>query len=359
MSHLPPLTSSQPARRRTSRRLAGVALLLLASPPVLARADAVGDVALSMALGGGRMAQVYPAEYVLHHWVVRDGARAWLDLPGYGRVELLLPASEGGDGAEAYHPHDAGVAFDALLAVDAPGLLGELSIYCLPYPRAGLTGSSAAGDRIFLSPGVTRYPAEVTHMVTTHELGHVVHNQLLPDEDARGWREYRELRGITDTAVYSETAQHCDRPHEIFAEDFRYLFGGTLANYSNSIENAALPLPDAVDGLRAFMLALGLGKDRPVALALAARNFPNPFNPETRLALEADAEAVGRPLAIDVYDAAGRHVRRLFSGRLETLRFELQWDGRDDRGATLPSGAYFARIRLGDARLSHKMLLIG
>ena len=162
------------------------------------------------------------------------------------------------------------------------------------------------------------------------------------------------------TAVYSEASQHCDRPHEIFAEDFRYLFGGALANYSHSIENAALPLPDQVSGLRAFLLALGRSKDRPAAaLALAARNYPNPFNPQTRLALEAAAGAVGRPLSVDVYDAAGRHVRRLYDGRLEATRLELRWDGRDDRGATLPSGAYFARIRLGEERLSHKMLLIG
>ena len=36
---------------------------------------------------------------------------------------------------------------------------------------------------------------------------------------------YLPLRGITDLNVYSDAAPHADRPHEIFAEDFRALFG--------------------------------------------------------------------------------------------------------------------------------------
>ena len=47
-----------------------------------------------------------------------------------------------------------------------------------------------------------------------------------------------------------------NRPHEIFAEDFRALFGGPTANYSGTIENPGLVHPGAVPGLAAFFLNL-------------------------------------------------------------------------------------------------------
>ena len=57
----------------------------------------------------------------------------------------------------------------------------------------------------------------------------------IPD-DADGWTRYRALRGIGGASVCNASAPHADRPHEIFAEDFRP-FGGDLANYSGTIEN--------------------------------------------------------------------------------------------------------------------------
>ncbi len=356
MREMTPRIQTQPASSRTSRRLAACALLLQAST-FFAMTAAAGTV-LQLDLQRGVRAHIYSADYVSEHWVRESAGRAWLEIPGYGSAELLLPGS--GNTATAYYPHAALDVYEALAAVAHPALPETLSVYCLPFPRAGLTSSSTAGDRIFMSPGVLPIPVEVTHMVAIHELGHAMHNRHLPDSDAAGWQAYRNLREIEDLSVYCADAQHRNRPHEIFAEDFRYLFGGALANYSGTIENAVLPAPDAVLGLYGFLLSLGQEQGLvPSVAELAASNYPNPFNPQTRLALEAAREQLGLPLAIDVFDAAGRRVRTLYAGALERTRLELEWDGRDERGEALPSGFYFARIRLGAQRLSHKMLLIG
>jgi len=358
MRQLTPRIQSQPASSRTSRRLCTCALLLLASSVFTLPAPTAAQEMASLALAGGGVVRIYSADYVLANFVRSSGERAWLEIPGYGSAELLLPGSA--TGAATYYPHEVADVQAALAAVSHPMLPESFSVYCLPYPRAGLTSSSTAGRRVFLSPGVLPIATEVTHMVTTHELGHVMHNCMLPDSDVAGWEAFRSIRGISDISVYCEEAQHRNRPHEIFAEDFRFLFGGALANYSGSIENSALPLPDAVLGLYSFMLALGQEQLlAPASGELAASNFPNPFNPETRLTVEAARSALGAPLSVEVFDASGRLVRRLYTGVLERTRLELQWDGRDAQGAGLPSGVYFARVRLGAQQLSHKMLLVG
>lgn len=47
---------------------------------------------------------------------------------------------------------------------------------------------------------------------------------------------------------------------------------------------------------------------------------------------------------LSIYDARGRFVRSLFSGLLEEGSHELDWAVDDDRGRSLPSGSYYARL---------------
>ena len=45
--------------------------------------------------------------------------------------------------------------------------------------------------------------------------------------------------------------------------------------------------------------------------------------------------------------AAGRRVRRLVEQRdLSTGTYAIGWDGRDDAGALVPPGVYYARLRI-------------
>jgi hypothetical protein len=122
----------------------------------------------------------------------------------------------------------------------------KVDIYLLPYPRAGTLGSSSDSGVVYLSPGVYRYSPAQSAGLVAHELGHTVHELLLPDTNRTGWREYAQLRGIADSTVYRADARHADRPHEIFAEDFRVLFGGAIAAGGGSIENHTLKPPSNI-----------------------------------------------------------------------------------------------------------------
>jgi hypothetical protein len=70
---------------------------------------------------------------------------------------------------------------------------------------------------------------------------------------------------------------------------------------------------------------------------------PNPTVAGARLAFALPAQAAAH---LDVYDSAGRRVRNLREYPSGPARAEgAWWDGRNDRGAALPSGAYYARLR--------------
>ena len=72
-------------------------------------------------------------------------------------------------------------------------------------------------------------------------------------------------------------------------------------------------------------------------------NFPNPFNPTTRVSFQTSAMA---DVTVAIYDAAGRRVRTLAEEQLmESGLHILGWDGRNGAGESLSSGVYLARVQ--------------
>jgi len=336
--------------RHFTRSIVALALVLAALPA--AAASVVTD-----GFAEGSLVKVYDCEYILENYVSREGGSAQLNLPGMPSVELMLPASEGGESETGnFYPIDAGTVLDALAQVRYPRPVDQIEVYLLPYPRKSTPTSSALGRRLFLSPASSPTHEDVIHMVTVHELGHLFQYERMPDLREDLWDEYSRLRGIENGAIYNENADHADRPHEIFAEDFRYLFGGDLANYSQSIENHDLVTPDLVPGLEEFMLSLdGAVAEQPACRATA---FPNPFNPRTTLRVEADSEMLGATLSVQIFDASGRLVRDVYRGQLFSHQLSFAWDGRDDRGGELRSGVYFSRVILDGRAMTEKLVML-
>jgi hypothetical protein len=102
----------------------------------------------------------------------------------------------------------------------------------------------------------------------------------------------------------------------------------------------------------------GLGDYPPAERKLAfglGRNIPNPFNPSTVIPFEIAKTAW---VILDVYDVAGRHLRRLASGEFEPGRHFRKWDGRDEDGTSLSSGVYFCRMLVDGSCYQQKMLML-
>lgn len=97
----------------------------------------------------------------------------------------------------------------------------------------------------------------------------------------------------------------------------------------------------------------------PKALALS-QNYPNPFNPVTDILYEVPIQVSGDRVHVSlrIYSSRGRMVRTLIDNEVEPGRYRISWDGRDDSGSQLASGAYLYMICVGNQRISRKMLLV-
>ncbi len=143
---------------------------------------------------------------------------------------------------------------EALASLD-PAVSARVAgrVVILPFPRREMTRSSCDGQTIYLSPGVRPLSRETVHFLVFHEVGHLVHRRLLPDWDVFGWREYHRVRGLTDLRRYHHAAPLPDQPHEIFAEDFRRLFGSPEARSIEPLSPSSAPaLESRIDSVRAF-----------------------------------------------------------------------------------------------------------
>jgi len=99
-------------------------------------------------------------------------------------------------------------------------------------------------------------------------------------------------------------------------------------------------------------------EDPPEAAVLVgdATACPNPFNPSTRLIFSIAGQ--GRvDVIVDLFDLRGQRVRRLLDGPLGEGRHALSWDGRHDHGGQAASGTYLARVLVGDAAQTLKLVL--
>ena len=93
----------------------------------------------------------------------------------------------------------------------------------------------------------------------------------------------------------------------------------------------------------------------PAAAIALYQNEPNPFNPSTTIRYFVGAEC---DVSLEVYDIAGRLVRRLESGRAGAGMRAVEWNGLDERGSRSSAGVYFYRLRAGKDTLSRKMILV-
>ncbi len=118
---------------------------------------------------------------------------------------------------------------------------------------------------------------------------------------------------------------------------------------------SVLGADESANGL-AFDIINGASKIeiQPTDFALLP-NHPNPFNPTTQItfALPKACEAI-----LEVYNIAGQKVATLVDGTLEAGEHTVQWDSRDQSGASVASGIYLYRLTAGEFKDTKKMILL-
>jgi len=332
--------------------LASAAALWIALPKAAAAQDPV-----TWRLANGIEATIYPPEYVLKRMTMRQGDELLLVIDDifYGLVTDIDDPIIANKGDGRFHPVRLDAVSEALRAVRLEDAELSVRIFVLPYPRREVMDSSARDDVIMLTPGVREVGVQQIHFTVSHEIGHSYQYRWMPDADVALWRRYSRLRGIEDPGVFHAGAVHKNRPHEIFAEDFRFLFAGAVANASGTIENEDLALPHALDGLEEFVRMLPEARRADLPLLTPT---PNPFNPETEIRVQFAADPGPRSMALRIFDAQGRLVRRLWSGVSSTRDLRVRWNGKADAGVVAPSGVYFAQLDFAGTTSTAKLMLL-
>ena len=93
----------------------------------------------------------------------------------------------------------------------------------------------------------------------------------------------------------------------------------------------------------------------PAPIGAALRAYPNPFNPLTNISFRVEKDA---RVSLRIYDVHGRLVRTLVDELMAAGPKRLTWDGRDDLGRAMASGAYYLRLQGGGTQVSRTINLL-
>ncbi len=124
---------------------------------------------------------------------------------------------------------------------------------------------------------------------------------------------------------------------------------------SDSYGTARSPM---VLDLDTFNVCEAVGIDEGMSTEAVLRldaNYPNPFNPTTRLNFSLVEAA---KVDLRIYDMSGRLVRILLRAEAPAGDHTITWNGRNDAGQPVTSGIYFARIRAAEQVQTRKMTLL-
>ena len=84
-------------------------------------------------------------------------------------------------------------------------------------------------------------------------------------------------------------------------------------------------------------------------------NYPNPFNPSTKISYSiTNKEYVN----IDIFDVSGNKVIELFNGYKSAGAYSIDWNGKNEKGIQVSAGVYLYSIKAGSFRQTKKMILL-
>ncbi len=145
--------------------------------------------------------------------------------------------------------------------------------------------------------------------------------------------------------VYNTTNRIVSMPY-----DLMYIY--TASGGTGGLSARAQVLSDVLD----FFGVAGSVLPTPVlpSKSFAASNYPNPFNPSTKISYT--IKAAGH-LTLKVYNVRGELVKTLIDGNVTASDF-VMWDGSNNQGSNVSSGVYFYEARMGNDVVVNKMALV-
>ena len=85
------------------------------------------------------------------------------------------------------------------------------------------------------------------------------------------------------------------------------------------------------------------------------QNFPNPFNPETKIRFQLPENS---QIELRIFNTLGQEIRTLINTKYEAGSYEVRWDGKDKNGNYVSSGVYLYQLKARNFGQVQKMLLL-
>jgi hypothetical protein len=166
--------------------------------------------------------------------------------------------------------------------------------------------------------------------------------------------EFTDPSGNVGAYAYSAATLNVSGTSTIISMpyDFGYLYTAPGAAPGGGLTARAAVLSDVLD----YFGVAGSVLPSPVlpSKTFAASNYPNPFNPSTKISYT--IKAAGH-LTLKIYNVRGELVRTLIDGNVEASDF-VMWDGTNNQGSNVSSGVYFYEARMGNDVVVNKMALV-
>lgn len=137
----------------------------------------------------------------------------------------------------------------------------------------------------------------------------------------------------------------------LYSADVDTLYSAELEITTNDPLNASVivPVTLAVGGV-------GVEEFETIPTTFAvSRNYPNPFNPTTSIDFQLPQVS---NVKLVIYNVLGQQVRTLVNERMQPGKYKANWDGLNDKGASVASGIYIYRFEAGDFNSIQKMILL-
>jgi DNA-binding transcriptional regulator YhcF (GntR family) len=96
-------------------------------------------------------------------------------------------------------------------------------------------------------------------------------------------------------------------------------------------------------------------RENPGKGQINAKNFPNPFNPDTNIQYRLQNPEY---VSLKIFNMQGQLIRTLISESLGTGNYSVKWDGTNDVGEKVVSGVYVYKLNVGKDTFSEKLMLM-
>jgi hypothetical protein len=251
-----------------------------------------------------------------------------------------------------------------------PGLFFDWDID-LSSPENDRVGRDTVSD----VPMIYQYDSTSSAYLTILPLNHatasnkLIDNQLCLFDGFTNEEKYLYLSGDTllssdtasdfyagDWSMLSSAGPFIIPPQESTTVAFAVVAGSSIFDLKENVKAAKIKYYDVRTDVKSNQEPL-----IPNSFSLK-QNHPNPFNPSTTIPFQAGSleHVAGRPshLTLKIYNILGQLVRALVDGEKLPGRYEVIWDGEDDRGKEVTSGVYFYRLESSGTTETRKMILL-